>query len=211
MIPTRKKNPHITNHLTKKRTLLLVFGQTPPFFFSCKPRVVMSLVSPPRYMKRVGAESTRSLAITVYKKLQIMIDPKSETTDNYLKSGCNLFQLAFNNPVEMSKITKEVQERLDKMLPELGIEGEPFFRMLPPLFLLSEERFMTVYDDILLFAFRSGPIIPVVDLQRIREKNILDQLIVLYSKSSKHYMNVDTIRDVLTPPQQDANDEPTQT
>jgi len=158
------------------------------------------LITPERFLKRANIDGERSLALLVYKKLQVELDPKSATYDNYLEFGTpNLFVLSFVDQSAANKTYIEVEKRVEAALPDLGIStsSEQEFRLLPPLFLLSEDRFITCFDDVLLIASPQGPIIPVVQLQRIREKNILEQLILLYSKNSDHFVNVDTIRDVL--------------
>ncbi len=159
----------------------------------------MSLVSPEKFLKRCQTDSSRSLAILVYKRLTTEIDPKCDSSDEYLEQKSKMHLLAFKNETVAEKYVKAVENRVDSLFAKMKTTEKPEFRMLPPLFLLSNDHFMIHYDDVFLFAFDNGPIIPVVHLQRIREKNILDQLIVLYSKSAKVFMNIDNIREYLTP------------
>ncbi len=156
------------------------------------------LITPERFLKRANVDSARALAILVYKKLQVELDPQSETSDNYLKRTPNLFLLSFADTTTANKVYESVEKRHNAVLDELGMTGE-LFCILPPLFLLSNEKFLICYNDIVLVAESYGPVVPVVHLEKIRRGgDVLEQLITLYSKCSPNFVTIDTIRDVLT-------------
>jgi hypothetical protein len=159
------------------------------------------LITPEKFLSRTSSESPRTLAIRIYKKLQVELDTKAETSANYLEAFVpNFFSLAFVDAKAGDKVLREVENRVDAFLKNVATTEEPEFRILPPLFLLSNDKFIVKFDDLLLLGTQQGPIVPVVALKTIREKSaILEQLIFLYSLSDEEYMNVDNIRFKLLP------------
>lgn len=157
------------------------------------------LVTPERFLKRAFAENERTLAILIYKKLQIELDPKSETSEHFISKCSNLFTLAFCDPKQAQEMFQMVQKRCETSAVELGITEcvDAEFVFLPPLFLLANDDFVIRFNDILIFASKHGPIIPVIQLQTMREQNILDNLILIYSKNCANFVDLDSMRDLL--------------
>lgn len=161
-----------------------------------------ALITPERFLHITGSLNPRQLAVRVYKKLQGDLG-KPEETSNYMEAfQTKYFHLAFSDTKQADKILGETEARMNKSLANMNLKEQPEFRVLPPLFLVASERFIVRYNDVILFAFESGPIVPMVAVDVIKAGGgtLLEQLIHIYELNSEDYATLASIQPMLATP-----------
>jgi hypothetical protein len=134
------------------------------------------------------------------------LDPNGLVAPHYIgHDSPSIFNLAFYNVQDAENHLTEVIERFQHALPDLspmipGIAAEHhLFRFLPPLFVLSQTKYMLVFETIILIAQEDGPIIPVVSLQSMRENSdlVYQNLCLLYCLNHAEYQTLDSLREFI--------------
>jgi hypothetical protein len=129
------------------------------------------------------------------------MEPKAEASPNFLGNlGPDLFETSFMSAKQSKVIAQQVRERVDNLLKSKGVQMEPHFFLLPPLFVVSNDRFLLVRDDIILVASEEGSVVPVVELQTLKSRSILSDLITLYQLASPNFVDLDSLYAMLQPP-----------
>jgi hypothetical protein len=142
---------------------------------------------PSTILEKAGASTRRQYASIVFKCLQ---QTSSDTND--ILSAC------FENEKDVPMYVQHIQEKVDLTFP---CENKEECVVLPPLFLRSKENFIGESSQLLLVAYDTGPIFPVVRVrnaeQIIGDKSLLDSLYRVYEALSSERATRDTIDKIL--------------
>jgi len=137
-------------------------------------------------IEQAGATTRRQYASIIFKCLQ----QPSGTTES--------LKACFEKEKDAALFTQHVQDRVNITFP-CDIAEECF--ILPPLFLRSNESFIGESTQILLVAYDTGLIFPVVRLrntdQLIGDKSLLTSLYCLYEASTSERATQHTINQIL--------------
>ncbi len=153
-------------------------------------------------MIRLKVEDSESLASVIYKKLQCEINPEAPVAAHYIGSDSpSLYNLAWYTPEDATRHYEEVMERFWVSLDELStrypkIAGKHHnYMTLPPLFCLSQTKYMIVFDPVILVAQKDGPIIPILSHEVMRETPdvVYDTLCILYQLNDPDYQTLDSL------------------
>lgn len=194
MIQGEKKGDLCTSKTKeeKHKTRNMTTG-SPPGRISLEP-----LVQPDVFLKKVNCANPRALALELYRRLQTLFlpTPQSEKTKVVKPSW---FEESFTHISLARHFYEQTTSRVAMNAKDLKLTGDDW-AYLPPLFLAASERFIYVYQKIILVAYAEGPIIPVVQSGDFKQDGLLQQLITIYNQSSAHCLSSETIGSVFTTP-----------
>lgn len=148
------------------------------------------LKAPSTILEKSGASTRRQYASIVFKCLQ-------QTSSDAIDIFCECFE----NQKDAHMYMQHIQEKVDITFP---CDNKEECVVLPPLFLRAKENFIGEGSQLLLVAYETGPIFPVVRVrnaeQIIGDKTLLDSLYRVYEALSSERATKENIDQILNNP-----------